>query len=105
MKCAFCSREIEKGTGTIYATKEGAVLPFCSRKCEMNLLKLKRKPQKVGWTQKAKKEKVLKLKGKEVKVKEKKEHITKKKTTKKQRRELRKKKKDAVRKKRKVKKK
>ena len=62
MKCAFCGREIEKGTGTIYSTKEGAILGFCSSKCEKNLLKLKRKPQRVKWTTKAQKEKKTKNK-------------------------------------------
>jgi len=105
MKCAFCGREIGKGTGTIYSTKEGSVLGFCSSKCEKNLIKLKRKPQRVKWTTKAQKEKIIRLKGKEEKKKEKKVRVIKKTTTKKERRELRHKKKEEVKKTRKAKKK
>jgi large subunit ribosomal protein L24e len=48
-KCTFCSKDIEKGTGKIFVTKAGKVLPFCSNKCEKNKLKLKRKPANFKW--------------------------------------------------------
>jgi len=48
-KCSFCNKEIEKGTGKIYVKTDGKVLHFCSRKCEKNLLKLKRKPSTLKW--------------------------------------------------------
>ncbi|MBW2970563.1 50S ribosomal protein L24e [Candidatus Woesearchaeota archaeon] len=50
MRCSFCGKNIEKGTGTIFVRKSGKVLQFCSTKCEKNLLKLKRKPRVVLWT-------------------------------------------------------
>ena len=49
MKCSYCNREIEKGTGTIFVKKDGKALNFCSKKCEKGMLKLKRKPRKVKW--------------------------------------------------------
>jgi len=49
-KCSFCKTDIEKGTGKIYVKKDGKILHFCSRKCEKNMLKLKRKPAKFKWT-------------------------------------------------------
>ena len=51
MKCSFCNEEMVRGTGLLYVKKDGKVLPFCSRKCRMNSLKLKRKPRKLKWTQ------------------------------------------------------
>ncbi|MEM3364460.1 MAG: 50S ribosomal protein L24e [Candidatus Micrarchaeia archaeon] len=51
MKCSFCNAEMERGTGLLYVKKDGKVLPFCSRKCRMNSLKLGRKPRKLKWTQ------------------------------------------------------
>ncbi len=50
MKCSFCGRTIPQGTGKIYVKKDGKLLYFCSSKCEKNMLKLKRKPQKYKWT-------------------------------------------------------
>lgn len=49
-RCSFCKTDIERGTGKIFVTKEGKVLNFCSRKCEKNMLKLKRLPRKLKWT-------------------------------------------------------
>jgi len=50
VKCSFCNKTIEPGTGKIYAFKTGKVLYFCSMKCEKNTIKLKRKPSKIKWT-------------------------------------------------------
>ncbi len=52
-KCSFCGKEIAKGTGKIYVLKSGKKLYFCSMKCEKNMLKLKRKPRNVRWTEEA----------------------------------------------------
>lgn len=49
MKCSFCKKDIERGTGKIFVTKEGKILNFCSRKCEKNRLKLKRNPRNLKW--------------------------------------------------------
>jgi large subunit ribosomal protein L24e len=52
MKCSFCNNVIEKGKGTIFVRKDGKLFEFCSSKCEKNLLKLRRNPLKVKWTNK-----------------------------------------------------
>lgn len=51
VKCSFCKKNINKGTGKMYVQKTGKVLYFCSSKCEKNMLKLKRKPRTTRWTQ------------------------------------------------------
>lgn len=50
MKCSFCGKNMDPGTGKIYVLKSGKILNFCSMKCEKNMLKLKRKSLKVKWT-------------------------------------------------------
>lgn len=57
MNCSFCGKEIPKGTGKIYVTKEGNASFFCSSKCEKNTLKLHRHKEKTKWTQAYHKEK------------------------------------------------
>ena len=64
MKCSFCGTEMEKGTGMLHAYKDGSVYPFCSRKCEKNMLKLKRKPQRIKWTARYHEEKAIRMHGK-----------------------------------------
>lgn len=54
-KCSFCGKEIPKGTGIIYVKNDGKILRFDKRKCEKNMLKLKRKPAKTKWTEAARK--------------------------------------------------
>jgi large subunit ribosomal protein L24e len=49
-KCTFCGDTIQKGTGTMFVKKDGKILWFCSRKCEKNLHKLKRKPISTKWS-------------------------------------------------------
>ncbi|MBW2992292.1 50S ribosomal protein L24e [Candidatus Woesearchaeota archaeon] len=48
-KCSFCGDSIEKGTGKIFVKKDGKILHFCSTKCEINMLKLRRKPITTKW--------------------------------------------------------
>lgn len=48
--CSFCGYEIEPGTGKMLVMRDGRILYFCSRKCEKNMLKLKRNPRKLKWT-------------------------------------------------------
>ena len=62
MKCDFCGRGIEAGTECIYVDATGKSGHFCSSKCEKNLLKLKRKPQKVRWTERYMREKAIRVK-------------------------------------------
>jgi len=52
MRCSFCNSKIPEGTGTIYVRKSGKILYFCSSKCEKNMLKLKRNPNKLKWVTK-----------------------------------------------------
>lgn len=52
MKCSFCGRVIEQGTGMTLVKTDGKILNFCSTKCDRNMLKLKRKPRKVSWVRK-----------------------------------------------------
>jgi ribosomal protein L24E len=33
MKCTFCGSDIKKGTGIMYASIDGNVSNFCSRRC------------------------------------------------------------------------
>ena len=55
VNCSFCNKSIEKGTGKIFVYKTGKVINLCSRKCEKNMLKLKRKPRDLKWASKEKK--------------------------------------------------
>ncbi|OYT33256.1 50S ribosomal protein L24e [Archaeoglobales archaeon ex4484_92] len=48
--CSFCGGEIEPGTGKMFVRKDGKILYFCSGKCEKSMLKLKRNPRKLKWT-------------------------------------------------------
>jgi len=60
--CSFCGKEIPQGTGKMYVDKNGKVYRFCSRKCEVNMLELKRSPKKVKWTQYYREEKLIRVK-------------------------------------------
>ena len=51
-KCSFCGSAIKPATGSLFVKKDGTALFFCGRKCEKNMLKLKRNPIKVKWTEK-----------------------------------------------------
>jgi len=57
MKCNYCNKNIPEGTGILYVKKDGTAYNFCSGKCEINMLKLKRKASKVKWITKAKESK------------------------------------------------
>ncbi|MBU0586359.1 50S ribosomal protein L24e [Candidatus Micrarchaeota archaeon] len=52
--CSFCGETLKKGSGTIYAKKDGSVSYFCSSKCRKNALNLKREGRRVKWTKSAK---------------------------------------------------
>lgn len=51
MKCSFCGIEFSKGRGKIYVRTDARILYFCSKKCEKNMLKLKRKGREKKWTE------------------------------------------------------
>ncbi|MEK6941791.1 MAG: 50S ribosomal protein L24e [archaeon] len=67
VNCSFCGSGIERGTGKIFAKKDGTIFYFCSRKCEKNLLELERSPQKVKWTAAHHKVKAIMKKGEKTK--------------------------------------
>jgi large subunit ribosomal protein L24e len=48
-KCTFCNKEFEEGTGKMFVKTDAKVLFFCSRKCEKNMLDLKRKSREQKW--------------------------------------------------------
>ncbi len=49
-ECNFCGADIEPGTGMVYIRRDGAAINFCSKKCRVNMVKLKRVPRKTRWT-------------------------------------------------------
>jgi len=49
-ECSFCGERLMPGTGFLFVKRDGTALFFCSRKCEKNLLALKRKPSATKWT-------------------------------------------------------
>lgn len=51
VKCSFSGKEIPPGKGIMYVKSDGKVLYFSDRKCEKNMLQLKRKPQNIRWTE------------------------------------------------------
>ncbi|MCE4603575.1 MAG: 50S ribosomal protein L24e [Aeropyrum sp.] len=53
--CSYCGSTIEPGTGLMYVLRNGQILWFCSSKCYKNMIKLKRKPNKLEWVRKIKK--------------------------------------------------
>lgn len=57
VKCTFCGDILKQGTGKMFIKKDAKILYFCSRKCEKNMLKLKRKPYNVKWSGRYKKQK------------------------------------------------
>ncbi|HUB92653.1 MAG TPA: hypothetical protein VL945_01710 [Candidatus Saccharimonadales bacterium] len=39
MKCSYCSKEIEKGTGFAFVRRNGAIRYYCSGRCKkLNLV-------------------------------------------------------------------
>lgn len=51
--CTFCNCEIPKGTGEIYVLHDGTSLHFCSSKCKINHVDLKREGRLMKWTSKS----------------------------------------------------
>lgn len=46
MKCSYCSKEIPKGTGTMYVTRAGAIKYYCSSRCFKSNTKIHKKINK-----------------------------------------------------------
>ena len=51
VKCVFCGKEESLHKGVHYVKNDGTVNYFCSSKCRQNVLKLKRDPRKIRWTE------------------------------------------------------
>jgi large subunit ribosomal protein L24e len=45
MKCSFCQTEIEKGTGTMYVRKNGAIKYYCTNRCLKSEVRFRMKPR------------------------------------------------------------
>ncbi|MBW6451512.1 MAG: 50S ribosomal protein L24e [DPANN group archaeon] len=58
MKCTFCGKEMEKGTGKLVVKADGKILSFCKSKCEKN--SIIRNPRRVAWTEVFKEQKQTK---------------------------------------------
>lgn len=50
-KCSFCGKDEEYFKGINLIKNDGSVVYFCSSKCRVNALKLKRDKRKVRWTE------------------------------------------------------
>ena len=50
VKCIFCGKEENSFKGIHLIKNDGSVNYFCSSKCRINALKLKRDKRKVRWT-------------------------------------------------------
>lgn len=57
VKCTFCSKELERGTGTNLIQNDGKLVYFCSSKCQKNMIKLGRKSRNLKWASAAAKKK------------------------------------------------
>ena len=51
VKCIFCGKEENSFKGIHLIKNDGSVNYFCSSKCRINALKLKRDKRKVRWTE------------------------------------------------------
>jgi len=50
IRCSFCGKEIEPGTGKVLFKNDGRTLNFDTSKCENNMLNLDRLPKEHKWT-------------------------------------------------------
>lgn len=64
MECNFCGKEIPPGKEKVFVDKKGKAQYFCSKKCEVNKLKLGRKPRKIKWTKDYREEKAIRTRSK-----------------------------------------
>lgn len=51
VKCSFCGREEYAFKGVHLIKNDGTVAYFCSSKCRVNTLKLRRDKRKIRWTE------------------------------------------------------
>lgn len=48
-RCSFCGKEVRLGFGILYVRNDGSTKMYCSSKCRVNDMKLKRDPRKLKW--------------------------------------------------------
>jgi len=53
-RCSFCGNEVRLGFGITYVRNDGTTKSYCSSKCKVNDLKLKRDPRKLKWARRGK---------------------------------------------------
>lgn len=53
-RCHFCGKDVHLGTGILLVMNDGTSKSFCSNKCKINDLKLKRDPRKLKWARRGK---------------------------------------------------
>lgn len=51
MKCFFCKNDLKKGSGLLFARKDGTLLYFCSNKCK-RYFEMNKKNWKYKWVKK-----------------------------------------------------
>ena len=51
VKCSFCGKEEYAFKGVHLIKNDGTVAYFCSSKCRVNTLKLRRDKRKIRWTE------------------------------------------------------
>ena len=51
VKCSFCRKTIETGTGIMFVKNDGRIFNFCAAKCEKHLIVLKHKPRETKWSE------------------------------------------------------
>lgn len=56
-KCSFCGGQVIRSMGHLFVKRDGTAMWFCSKKCKINMLELKRSPFTVKWTEFYQKEK------------------------------------------------
>ena len=50
-KCNFCGKDEYAFRGVHLFKNDGSIAYFCSSKCRLNALKLKRDKRRIGWTE------------------------------------------------------
>jgi large subunit ribosomal protein L24e len=53
-KCVFCGKSVYLGNGIMLVLNDGSSKNYCSSKCKLNDLKLKRDPRKFKWARRVK---------------------------------------------------
>jgi len=50
VKCDYCGKNIEKGTGKMFIKDSGKIINFCTKRCEKDMLVFGRKSREQKWT-------------------------------------------------------